>query len=189
MDFSIMENQMKRLKFPCFEPVVLLIAFFLPPLLLPTRSGQECLLFVYPPCRHTLPCCVMGGWSSWTMDEDIPLGMKGDKLQHSWVSVEQTFLSTTRHWGNIHFFRPVRVSLKIFGLVFALPQDGKKPVQILCGGISQTTGVACVHLLLPSCHLAIQWLCQVSAEWSEDFWWHTQEASFFTAGTEKATVE
>lgn len=108
MDFSIMENQMKRLKFPCFEPVVLLIAFFLPPLLLPTRSGQECLLFVYPPCRHTLPCCVMGGWSSWTMDEDIPLGMKGDKLQHSWVSVEQTFLSTTRHWGNIHFFRPVR---------------------------------------------------------------------------------
>lgn len=144
MDFSTIENQIKRLKFPSFEPVFLLAAFSLP---LPScppaaaSSGQECVLFMYPPCRHTLPCCVMGGWSSWTMDGDIPLGMEGDKLQHSWMSGRQNLLSTTRPWGNIHLFRAVRISLKIFGLVFALPQDGKKPVQILCGGFLRQLGL------------------------------------------------
>lgn len=176
MDFSTVDNQMKRLKFPSFEPLFFLSAFFLPLSSSPAaaRSGQECLFFMYPPCRHTLPCCVMAGWSSWNMDEDFPLGMEGDKLQYIWMSVEQTLLNTTRPWGNIHLFRPVRVSLKILVLVFVLPQDGKKPVWKSCGGISQTTGVACVHLLLPSCHVATQWLYEVfwqaAAQWSEDFW-------------------
>lgn len=172
--FSTMDNQIKRPKFPSFEHVFLLAAFFLPLSSCPPAAAS-CVLFVCPPCRHTLPCCcVMGGWRSWTMDEDIPVGMEGDKLQHSWMSGEKNLLSTSRPWGNIYLSRAVRISLKIYGLVFSLPQDGKKPVQMLWGGISQTTGVACAHLLLPGCHVATQWLCQVfwqaAAEWSEDFW-------------------
>lgn len=133
--FSTMDNQIKRPKFPSFEHVFLLAAFFLPLSSCPpaaASSGQECVLFVCPPCRHTLPCCcVMGGWRSWTMDEDIPVGMEGDKLQHSWMSGEKNLLSTSRPWGNIYLSRAVRISLKIYGLVFSLPQDGKKPVQML----------------------------------------------------------
>lgn len=72
-----------------------------------------------------------------------------------------------------YLFRLVRISFRIFILVFALSQEGRKPVQMLHRSISQTTGVPCVHLLLPSCCMATMWRCQVFwkavAQRSEDF--------------------
>lgn len=51
MDFSTMDNQMKRLEFPSFEPVFFLTAFFFSLSFYQpaaASSGQECVLFVYP---------------------------------------------------------------------------------------------------------------------------------------------
>lgn len=162
-----------------FEPVFLSIAFFLPLSSCPPAVAslcQECVLFVYLPCRWTLLSNLLcnGGmkhlYNGW---EHSPGCQKAQASAQLGVSRANAHLA---QWGLGQAFQlltPVRISLKIFSLVFALSQEGKEPAQMLHGDISQTTGVFCVHLLLHSCHVAAWWLCQVfwkaAAEQREDF--------------------
>lgn len=38
------------------------------------------------------PAALTGGWSSRRMGENVPPGVKGAKLQHSWMSAEHTLI-------------------------------------------------------------------------------------------------
>lgn len=145
-------------------------------LLLPASSGQERVKSVYPPCRRALPCNLLGdGWMELPCDgrERSPWCPRGQASAQLDVSRANAHLAQRGLRKAFHLFRPVRISLKIFSLVFALSREGKKPVRMLHGGISPTTGVPCVHLLLPGCQTAARWLCQVfwkaAAERSKDF--------------------
>lgn len=89
MGFTPVDTEMKKLKSLLLSPFSFLLPFsfpfplahHLPPA--PSRSaGAHC------PATY----CVMGGGSSQAVGENIPLGVKGYKLQRRWMSAGQTLV-------------------------------------------------------------------------------------------------
>lgn len=97
MCFPPVDTQTKRLKSLLLSLFSFLLPFSFPsplarqPLPVLARSARyPCTLL--PGARCPATRCVTGGWSSRTVGENIPLGVKGDKLQHSWMSAGQTLV-------------------------------------------------------------------------------------------------